>query len=106
MRNRLIELQSEAWIEWQRSTTDVDFVEYYADHLLANGVIVPPVKVRQTVWRTDGVRLYENTVGAMTFTTRHTLWFTEDGSFVEAAIGKTVFLTREDAEKALKGGAE
>jgi hypothetical protein len=104
MRNRLIELQSEAWIEWQRSTTDVDFVEYYADHLLANGVIVPPVKVGQTVWRTDGVRLYENTVGAMTFTTRHTLWFTEDGSFVEAAIGKTVFLTREDAEKALKGG--
>ena len=50
MRDRLIELRRKAWVEWQQSATEVDFEEYCADYLIAKGVIVPPVKVGQTVY--------------------------------------------------------
>jgi hypothetical protein len=93
------------------------------DYLIANGVIVPPCKVRQTVFRI--VRLYgdikpiidEGEVFEIALThengeikkrfyflekggnkiiDRYSLWLDFD------EIGKTVFLTREEAEKALK----
>ncbi|MBR5535760.1 MAG: hypothetical protein IKU60_03840 [Clostridia bacterium] len=69
--------------------------EIEADHLLANGVIAPPCKVGDTVYQTDGVRVYESTVKTVLFVT--------DGiAFDESAIGSSVFLKREEA--ALKGG--
>lgn len=94
-----------------------DFEEYteddvanLADRLLDNGVIVPPVKVGQTVWSiAEGFnhvlegKIYEYTVrgDGMAYIrfTRHG-YFT--GSAMDDAIGKTVFLTREAAEEALK----
>jgi hypothetical protein len=113
MKDRLIELQSEAWIEWQRSTTDVDFVEYYADHLLANGVIVPPVKVGTRVYAIALGKIYEWDIASYVLDN-------EGLSYINVAymsghrlcrntypikdIGKSVFLSREDAEQALKGG--
>lgn len=82
-------------------------VERLADHLLANGVIVPPCKVEDTVYvcfsRTSVIEcrvaqiIIENVeeigmsficYGGMRFDMRH--W------------GKTVFLTRWEAERALK----
>ena len=87
--------------------TDKSF-ERLVDKLLANGVIVPPCKVGDTVYvcfsRTRVIEckvakiIIENIeeigmsficYGGMRFDMRH--W------------GKTVFLTREEAEKALEG---
>jgi hypothetical protein len=79
-----------------------------ADHLLSNGVIVPPCKVGDTVYvclsrtrvieckvariiieRIEEIGMSFICYGGMRFDMRH--W------------GKTVFLTREEAEKALEG---
>lgn len=94
-----------------------DFEEYteddvtnLADYLLDNGVIVPSVRVGQTVWclidnfngAVDG-KIYEYTIrsdGLAYFRFTRNGYFT--GSAMEDAIGKTVFLTREAAEAALK----
>lgn len=57
-----------------------------------------PCKVGDKVYQTDGIRIYESTI--------HMIYCTENISFDERAIGKSIFLTREEAEKALKGGAE
>lgn len=89
-----------------------------ADHLLANGVIVPPCKVGDTVYELQPER---HRAQAYTVTTikynGHYWWCTwvlkdDEGvygnveGFSEHQIGKTVFRTREEAENALKGGAE
>jgi hypothetical protein len=86
--------------------------ELAADHLLANGVIVPPCKVGDIFYqpiRWDGY-IDECKVSSLTMKA--------DGSYkirltsgryrcvqetTPEHIGKTVFLSREDAEKALKG---
>ena len=89
-------------------------IEHIADHLLANGVIVPSANTGKTVyWASDVykkvqpfvvVEAYIHLVGKeASFEYRakngeHPMYFS--GS----TIGKTVFLTREEAEQALKGG--
>jgi hypothetical protein len=82
--------------------------EDIADHLLANGVIVPPCKVGDTVYSiVEGIdfvlvgEVYEYVVGREHFVFRSTRkgYFTL--AFTEIDIGKTVFLTRGEAEKAL-----
>ena len=76
------------------------FTHRETDYLLENGVIVPPVKVGDTVYQRDSAgRIYEITVTKV-------IYDTNGIAFDESAIGKTVFLTKEQAEKALKGGAE
>lgn len=93
--------------------------EYLADYLRENGVIVPPVKVGDTIYEiherhknnewvkiiserfVHGVEICAS--GCMIFRCGTTI------SVFLSDIGKTVFLTREEAEKALvkmKGGAE
>ncbi len=78
-----------------------------ADHLLDNGVIVPPVKVGQTVWYIDRY------TGNMETDTASYLTVTKSGVHVQLVYhnrkfwdiyrqGKDVFLTREAAEAALK----
>lgn len=104
-RERLIELLDECrGIEG----IGMELVEKHADLLLANGVIVPPCKVGDTVYVCfSRTRVIECKVaqiiiehieeigmsficyGGMRFDMRH--W------------GKIVFLTREEAEKALEG---
>ncbi len=97
-----------------------------ADHLLANGVIVPPCKVGQTVYsylhrwkKEDGIAPYQITNITITQNKKGT-WVKKyramqvvDGKTIDWQfnfdfddIGKTVFLTKQEAEKALKGGAE
>lgn len=118
MRDRLIELRRKAWVEWQRSTTAVDFEEYCADYLIANGVVVPPVKVGEVVYEIQPIRKRVQTYEITTIKYNgHYWWFTwilkdrkgiygNVEGFSSHQIGKTVFLTREEAEAALKGGAE
>lgn len=49
-----------------------------------------------TVFQTDGVRIYKSKV-------KNVIFDTDGIAFDERAIGKTVFLTREEAEKNIGG---
>ena len=102
MRDRLIELIQNAvggCAEYWAKTI--------ADHLIANGVIVPPCKVGDTLYyldrysksvETDTVKFFTITKnGCKPILTRHNIKFWEMYEW-----GKTVFLTREDAERALE----
>ena len=133
MREKLIELlhrgvnyhteAKERWILDGKKTEEPRITGSLADHLLANGVIVLPCKVGDTVWVVDsrfiGRETHKNPIirceidefavgeacvyavlsGAEPwFAMSRFKWVrTED-------IGKTVFLTREEAEAALKEG--
>ena len=97
------------------------WAEVIADHLLANGVIVPPCKVGNNVWwvtdmcdengdeylgiyvgkvvsfslQKEGLWAYCRYEGGLTY------WH-----LVADYFGKTVFLTKEEAEKALMERSE
>ncbi len=89
------------------SKEDIDrrnIYEIEADYLLANGVIVPPVKygdklyiiteVSKTIVETIviGVWIYEESFTVLTI----------HGNILNDSFGKTVFPTKEEAEQALK----
>lgn len=106
MRERLYELIVDAENTIYREKTyitDTERIEKIADHLLANGVIVPPCKLRDTVYciRYDKARKpFIKPLEVLSITLFHT------GDFAifttkEDILGKTVFLTREEAENAL-----
>lgn len=118
MRDRLIELLkgAETKVTEMLSTSLAleEWLGIYADHLLANGVIVPPCKVGDTVYEIQPIR---QRIQAYEVTTvkynGHYYWFTwvikdrrghygNVEGFTDMQIGKTVFLTREEAERALK----
>lgn len=80
-----------------------------ADVLLENDVIVPHCKVGDKVWaicNRGGVkRPQESIVSDMYFTKNMEIVIV--ARYVARGLwGKTVFLTKEEAERALKGGAE
>ena len=80
-------------------------VEYLSDYLLANGVIVPPCKLGDTVWFIRNNEIIETCVEKIIL--KHGGLYIKlcCNSMYETtcnSIGKTVFLTREEAEKALK----
>lgn len=90
-------------------------LEGQADYLLENGVIVLPVKVGDTLYTADRKLnvIFEETV--RTFFIGHPSYNgdmpllkmirTNKHDIPIDNYGKTVFLTKEEAEKALKGGA-
>ena len=87
-------------------------IEHIADHLLANGVIVPPCKVGDVVFEIvdmkNSHKAFDNFVWSDTITK---IGVTTKGILHEKGIdfadfGKTVFLSREEAEKALKERSE
>ena len=99
MRERLIELIES--VRYWGSGTSAEI----ADRLLANGVIVPPVKAGQTVWFPSQYygAPYPITITHLEIYEEETVIYSEGGSeWRDEDIGKTVFLTREEAEKALK----
>ncbi len=87
--------------------------ERLADHLLANGVIVPPCKVGDKVYEVQECpsRIQALKVENIHFDGHHfsfgwCLWdargfYRNIHGFTDSDIGKTVFLTRAEAEKAL-----
>lgn len=115
MRDRMIGLIYAANEKFDETDcTDEEAVELIVDYLLANGAILPPCKVGDTVWfelygQIESAVVYHCTCelsrrgcvisGAYAKDTRG-LELSFDGN----SIGKTVFLTREEAEQALKGG--
>ena len=60
-----------------------------------------PCKLGDTVYQTDGIRVYESTIGEITLTARHSIFVTENIAFDERAIGETIYLTQEAAEAAI-----
>lgn len=108
--------------EWGNKENDGVRAESIADYLLEKGVIVLPVKVEQTVYYIfDGfiepctvevifLSDYEDKDGNCTY--KADIHFDRaDCPYTEAEIyftdiGKTIFLTKQEAEKALKGGAK
>lgn len=109
-RDRLTELLCEAPLEFNtfESKYYKSTISKISDYLLANGVIVPPCKVGDTVYfdtylRGDsiGVRPHKVIEVKCVIITESS----KGGIGAEIpdwAFGKTVFLTREEAEKALK----
>ena len=98
-------------------TVDLDDFEEYteddvanlADYLLDNGVILPPVKVGQTVWTIEKYRgkpiaIIEGKAQMVGVTSRSVkVLLRNHKDFNKTFVfGKTVFLTREAAEEALK----
>lgn len=60
-------------------------------------LVVLPCKVGDTVYETDGIRVYPSKITKL-------IYDTEGIAFDDRAIGESVFLTREEAEAKLKGG--
>ena len=120
MRDRLIELL----IDYDTRRMMRMSIEECADYLLENGVIVPPCKVGDKFYRvemycTEGGywdeprRAYSGTCedcceecDGEKRIVEYTFCSVKQILELERDFGKTVFLTREEAEKALKEGAE
>lgn len=108
MRDKLIKLLEETGMIEGTSRCNI-----VADELLANGVIVPPCKVGQTVWVIDNFRTFTKPIlesrtvlSVQYYKSGAIQYHYKDGSFYKEHIGRTVFSTKEEAEQALKGGAE
>lgn len=105
-RERLIELldQNFGYVEEQKAET-------LADHLLENGVIVPPVKVGDKVYYIGGtyhhlIKCARVEAFEVSQTGVSELYVcSENGVYFQTEAGK-FYSTKEQAEKALKGGAE
>ena len=98
-RERLIELIEKTFAV-QYAARGLLTAQHTADHLLANGVIVPPCKVGDTVYTNIiGTGLHNsfmvNSVDLLGFSNGIYSWTWHQ-------LGKSVFLTIEEAEQALK----
>lgn len=121
MRERLIELIREShcvdtWNHYTDNFKEPNPIEELADYLLANGVIFPLCKVG------DNVYFLDESVTAEDFGKKYIDWgkvsrlliskygkmcYLDTGRmFSLDSFNKNVFLTKEEAEAALKGGAE
>lgn len=123
MRDKLIELINEKQVYGidQKQKRNDELIlfdnEELADHLLAEGVVVLPCKVGQTVYVVNAISdgIVEGFIEHLdyNFYTTPQEWITvkatypfygdfEHKSRIDLLLGKTVFLTREEAEQALK----
>lgn len=114
-RERLIELMRQAF-----NVSDDNYgtpnTEQVVDYLLENSVIVLPVKVGDTVYtvsKRDGIvaKMVVEISWKLDWAGTDLGWGLilsgkrSNNRYNVSNIGKTVFLTKEEAEKALKGGA-
>lgn len=97
-RERLVELLE----KWDKQ----DEVDSIADYLLANGVIVPPVKVGQFIYYKDNGEIYKDRVIGVVYsedldyTTKSVRTF--DCLLAWDNLGETYFATQEEAERELE----
>ena len=73
-----------------------------AEYLIANGVIVPPCKVGDTVWHKEEGYLLDSYKIKFIYNDMAASNISRDLLFSVEDIGKTVFLTKEEAEEKLK----
>ena len=103
MKKRLMELISE--VQYLGGLE-----EKVADHLLANGVVVPPCKVGDSCYPLPRSRkpIVERKVSRITYSARNIIigYYENDGQYRPPLrtriLGEDVFLTKEEAEKALE----
>ena len=109
MRERLIQLIGDLPFAEYENYNSEEWAEHFADHLIENGVVVLPCKVGQTVYIVDK-RLnvwWQGEVDCVYCdknSFEYGILFDNDeyGVYNE----EDVFLIKEEAERALKGGAE
>ena len=111
-RERLIEILRKSGASFEKALP-----EEIADHLLSNGVIVPPCKVgdkvyyfshrpfnmslqANTIYEADVIRIVTSRFGTSLIIQIHNKYGVTETPEM-SSFGKTVFLTREEAEKAL-----
>ena len=123
-RDKLIELLEQAKEKAKGTLGSMNngFGAWYADYLLANGVIVPPCKVGDTVYyfshrpfnlsllpntiyEADVVRIVTTKLGTSVVIQIHNEYGCTEVPQI-SDFGKTVFLIKEEAEKALSGRRE
>ena len=85
------------------------YYDQIADHLIENGVIVPPCKVGDTVWVISQWYKYtkpeiesRKILSIQFYRSGAIQYHYKDGCFWQEHIGKTVFPTREEAEQKLR----
>jgi len=109
MKDRLIALLRETFDYTKGTCIDFDeAVEINADHLIANGVIVPPVKVGQTVWcilNRAKPQKFQIKIVSMTENFYSFVIEAHKGVYKhycdQNSVGRVVFFTEEEAKKAL-----
>lgn len=89
------------------------FAEEIADHLLKNGVVVPPCSIDQPVWKLykwtfKDAEIREGKVSMLQQKSDKSWKFrisinSSVQDFTIEDVGKVVFFSKEDAEKSLKG---
>ena len=110
MRDRLIELTKASLI--RHIDKSCKLAENIADDLLANGVIVPPCKIRDTIWYIDknyNIQNAEVTCIDLRGTSKHIIathyvWETEETvklALMFEYLNVDYWLTRGEAERAL-----
>ena len=115
-RDRLIELLDQEQHQGLSTETGVNYIpnSALADHLLANGVIVPPCPIGAKIYMlvTRKTTSFEFPNGKMQrIENQHTFiketYLTKSNFFkVIDDFGKTVFLTKEEAERELRKRGE
>lgn len=119
-RDRLIELYKKAFSEWLNSNdTEISVCEFICDHFIANGVIVPPIKLGDTIFvipnkvnfklnvmsnLSQNNRVYEQVIDHIQIWKDDYMLYTCDGLYaVRSKSYKDIwFLTKEEAEQKLK----
>ena len=94
------------------SRNGICFTHREADYLLENGVIVPPVKVGQTVYYIGGIYngirpIRSGTIEGIVITPKGVseLWINGgNGIYYLRTTKENFYFTKEEAEQALKGG--
>lgn len=102
MKDRLIEqiIDSDVLCDTCGENTRSYCVEAIADHLLANGVIVPPCRIGTKIYMLV-TKIPKHGFPEFTFIKETKLTYLNLERVI-AQFGKTVFLTHEEAEEALK----
>lgn len=110
MRDRLVGLMDDFYYSIESITRED--IGNIADHLIANGVIVPPCKVGDIVYYLDGKTIAKDVVHCISVGGRHGAnakgfvhFHDSDKDNITVnfnLFGKTVFLTKDQAEQKLK----
>lgn len=111
MRDRLIEMIKDAEKAFPKDKPVLDIEEFVADHLLANGVIVPPCKVGDITYVFDYEvnNHLETKFRGIAPSVVEAIVIEDEGLWIEnehakyhiSSVGEFIFLTKEEAEKAL-----
>lgn len=103
-RQRLVELIDDFFKKESGIGFTEEFLGELADKLLNNGIVVPPVKVGDAIFRIDDKQVFDWwDVEHIEIYADEIVYIDDSGNqFTEEDIGKTVFTSREEAEKALE----